>query len=115
MKATVNLEDMETLGSWFCCTGWTGREERAFPPMGVGGGMARPRPGAEKHEIGVEDLWMVLLPRATGLGHKGPGLEGKNWIFFSTSNGEPWKTSEQERDKEQQCVVSAGEWDGHRK
>lgn len=40
MKATVNLEDMETLGSWFYCTVWTGREERAFPSVAVGGGMA---------------------------------------------------------------------------
>lgn len=49
-----------------------------------------------------------VAAEGTGLSHKGPGLEGKNlnFFFFPTSNGEPRKTSEQERGKEQQRVVS---------
>lgn len=49
--------------------------------------MARPRLGAEKREIGVEDLWMVSPQRAVGLSQEGPGLEGKNLISFLQAMG----------------------------
>lgn len=32
------------------------------------------------------------------LGHNGPGMQGKN--LTSISSGEPWKTLEQQRDKQ---------------
>lgn len=74
--------------------------------------MAQSRPGAEKHEIREEDSWMVLLQRAMGWSYKGPGKVDKN-LIFSISSGGPWKTSEQERGKEQQHVVN--NWDRDRK
>lgn len=48
------------------------------------------------------------------MSHKAPGMVGKN-MTFSTSSGQPWKTSEPERDKEQQNVVNVPEWERDRK
>lgn len=43
---------------------------------------------------------VVLQQRAVGLGHTGPGSLRRN-LTSSLGDGEPRRTSEQERDKEQ--------------
>ena len=85
----MNLEDMVTLGFWFyICMIWISREETLFP---VGGGTARPRPGAEKH--GLE--WRTLGWCCCGgqwVWVTGPGMLGKKLIFYA-GNGALWKTT----------------------
>lgn len=101
MKATVNLENMETLGFWFyVCTVRISIEERTSP-VRWGWGRAWRGPGLEPGSRRLERQTVdSVAAESNGLGHKGPGMLGKS-LTCATNNGEPWKTSEQQRDKEQ--------------